>query len=275
MSEKKVRGIPWMTKISSWYQFSDGLYPGWHPGQRVLNTESRNTWNSSGYVTIEGTKWWGDRDSNMGKWNVENLFNTTGVSTRLNNGTRHNTLHFVGGFTENTSWLNDSAYYFTSSESSMVRNAIGFSVQSNCAGSHSDGGGSSQAFLEKVGLFYAHPETRKRYGFVADQKVSGDHSLNQSYPDHSDKYYTYRISSSDINFVHDNKLVLMSMGFQFVHTAKSMARDSKCNLFNLRIMVGDGTGLVDNNYTSRILIVDRPERTLNELYNGANTDIGY
>ena len=114
MADLKVRGIPWMTKLTSWYQFSDGLYPGWHPGQRVLTTQSRNTSSSSGYYTIEGEKWWGDRSSNMGAWNVQDLFSTTGVSTRLSNGTRHNTLHFVGGFTNNTSWVNDSVYYFTS-----------------------------------------------------------------------------------------------------------------------------------------------------------------
>ena len=45
MAEKKVRGIPWMTKIDSWYQFSDGLYPGWHPGQSVIHNESKNVQN--------------------------------------------------------------------------------------------------------------------------------------------------------------------------------------------------------------------------------------
>lgn len=263
MADKKIRGIPWMTKIDSWYQYSDGLYPGWHPGQSVIHNTSKNWQDSSGYITIEGEKWWGDAYSTTGAWNVENLFGSTGVSTAMVNGTRHNTLYFIGANTDSSNWTTNSNYYFGTHQSSCVRNAIGFSVMNNCSGSHSDNGGSSQAFLEKVGLFYAAPN-RKRYGFIANQKVAGDHNLNSSYPNHSDKWYTYRLDLADINYVNDNQLMLMGMGFQFVHTAKTMGRDSQCNLSNLRILVGDGTGLVNNQATNRILVADSPDTLLQD-----------
>ncbi len=273
MSDRKVRGIPWMTKIDSWYQFSDGLYPGWSPGQSVIHNTAKGYSDGNGYVTIEGVKWWGDRLSTAPDWNVNHLFGTTGVSVKLYNGTRHNTLVFIGANTDSASWLTNSNYYFGTHQSSMIRDAIGFSVQSNCKGSHSTDGGSSQAYLEKVGMFYAAPN-RKRYGFIANQKVAGDFNLNSKYPDNrNDKFYTYRISSSDINYVNDNKLILMGMGFQFVHEAKTMTRDSQCNLFNLRILVGDGTGLVNNQSTNRILIASNPNTLLQDHLAGEPRDI--
>ena len=273
MAEKKVRGIPWMTKIDSWYQFSDGLYPGWHPGQSVIHNESKNVQNGSGYVTIENEKWWCDASSTTGAWNVSNLFNSTGVSTHMVNGKRHNSCYFVGGYTSSNNFTNsNSSYYFGEHQSSMVRNAIGFAVQSNCSGSHSTSGGSSQAYLEKVGMFYSD-STRKRWCLIANQKVAGDINLNSEYPDHSNKYYCYRLGSADIAKVKDNNLVLMGMAFQFVHGAKSMGRDSQCNLFNLRILVGDGTGLVNNQSTNRILIADKPDRRLDEYLSNHAMDI--
>ena len=56
----------------------------------------------------------------------------------------------------------------------------------------------------------------------------------------------------------------MGMGFQTVHTGKSMSRDSRINVSNMRIIVGDGTGLVNNQYTNRIMLLKDPTTTIDD-----------
>ena len=257
----KIRGCPWMTKIDSIYQFSDGLYPGWHPGQAIFpNTWGRARW-SNGSHKIEDENWWqntlvGDMDFSPGK-----LFSTgynpesNGAFSRMNNKLRYNTTAFVGAYTNSSDFENNTFTYPSDSRSSFLRDAIGFACISNIKGSHSDSGGSSQAIMEKVALFYAHPTTRKRYMHICETKVTGTINKNSLYPNHSNYYYMYRISDAGISDVKDNKLVLMGMGFQTVHDGKSMSRDSQINLNNMRILIGNGTGFVNNQYTNRIMLV--------------------
>lgn len=256
----RIRGVPWMTKIDSGYQFSDGLYPGWHPGQAIFTeTWKRGPW-SNGSRQIEGENWWQNTTAGSVNFAPSKVFNSgtpnsNGAYSSMNNKLRYNTCAFLGAYTNNDSFYNNTFTYPSDARSSMVRNAIGFSCQSNIIGSYSDAGGSSQAVIEKVGLVYADPITRKRYIYIANEKVAGSINLNSLYGNHNTYYYTYRISSSDISTVKEQKLVLMGMGFQTVHSGKSMSRDSRINISNMRIIVGDGTGLVNNQFSNRIMLL--------------------
>ena len=266
----KIRGVPWMTKIDNFNQFSAGGFPGWHPGQAIFTeTWKRAPWSNDTGRVIENETWWQNTNATALDFTPSKLFGTTlphqgGAYSSMNNKLRYNTCAFIGAYTNNDNFYQNTYTYPSDARSSMVRNAIGFSCQSNIAGSHSDGGGDAQAVIEKVGLVYAHPMTFKRYIFIAKDKVAGSHNLNSKYSNLSNYYYTYRISSSDINFVYDNKLVLMGMGFQTVHTGKSMSRDSRINLSNMRILVGDGTGLVSNSSTNRIMMLKDPTTTIDD-----------
>ena len=281
MTSKKIRGVPWMTKIDSDNQFSDGGFPGWHPGQAVFTeTWKRAPWANDGGRVLEGETWWQNTSAAGLDFTPSKLFstgapNSTGAFSSMNNKLRYNTCAFIGAYTNNDNFYQNTYTYPSDARSSMVRNAIGFACKSNIVGSHSTDNGSAQAVIEKVGLVYAHPMTFKRYIFIAKDKVAGSHNLNQLYPNHSTKYYTYRISSSNITFVKDQKLVLMGMGFQTVHSGKSMSRDSRINVSNMRIIVGDGTGLVNNQYTNRIMMLKDPTTTIDDEKYSRNASYSY
>ena len=267
-----VRAIPWMQKITSYDGHTNGDYRGWHNGQAILRNLAQEK-NFGGSFTMDGINWWSDTVSSAAAWSAVALFGDTGVTTSMVNGNRHNTCFFVGDRTNAGSFYAASYTYPMSSVSSMVRNAIGFSCQNNCQGSFSDGGGGAQAYLEKVGMFFADPNTGKRYTYIANQKVSGSHNLNQLYPNDGNYYYCYRLSDGNINSVHNNKLVLMGMAFQFVHSVKTAKHTSICNLKNMRIIVGEGTGLVTTPGT--LLICDINSRTLQEYKDGHDISISY
>ena len=166
----KIRGVPWMTKIDSNYQFSDGLYPGWHPGQSIFTeTWKRAPWSNDTGRKLEGETWWQNTTAGTVDFAPSKLFSTgtpqNGAKSSMNNKLRYNTCAFIGAYTNNDNFYQDTYTYPSDARSSMVRNAIGFSCQSNIVGSHSTDGGSAQAVIEKVGLVYAHPMTFKRYIF--------------------------------------------------------------------------------------------------------------
>ena len=180
---------------------------------------------------------------------------------------------FVGDRTNATSFYASSYTYPMSSVSSMVRNAIGFSCQHTCSGSFSDSGGNAQAYLQKVGLIYAHPTTFKRHVYVADNKVGGSMNMNSKYSNNSNYWYCYRLSSSDITTVKDQQLVLMGMAFQFKHGSKPANHTSMCTLKNMRIIVGDGTGLVTT--PNRLLMVQLATTNLYAVKNGDPMSISF
>lgn len=275
MADAKVRAIPWMQKIESYNGHHNGDFLGWHNGQTLLynSSEKKNFGSTSSGHKLENIEWWADDTSLAGNWTTSNLFGSNGVASELRNGKKHNTCFFIGTQTTTSSFYNNIYTYPMSSKSSMVRNAIGFSCQNTCRGSYSDGGGNAQAWLEKVGLFYAHPDTGKRHIYMANNKVSGNHNLNLKYPNNNDYYYCYRLSSSNITTVKDQKLVLMGMGFQFVHDYKSAPHTSMCSLKNLRIIAGDGTGLVST--ANRLLICGSNLTTFQEFKDNSPRAIAY
>ena len=268
-----VRAIPWMQKIVSYDGHTNGDFVGWHNGQLVIYNVTNGRSFTGNSITMDGINWWADTISAGPAWTVPNLFDHNAVRSEMVNGNRHNTCFFIGDRTNATSFYASSYTYPMSSVSSMVRNAIGFSCLNNCKGSYSNGGGGAQAYLEKVGMFYADPNTGKRYTYIANQKVSGSHNLNQLYPNDGNYYYCYRLSDGNINSVNNNKLVLMGMGFQFVHSVKTAKHTSMCNLKHMRIIVGDSGGLVT--IPNRLLICDVNERTLQEHKDGHALSITY
>ena len=281
MTTKKIRGVPWMTKIDNFNQFSGGAFPGWHPGQAVFTeTWKRAPWSNSTGRVIENETWWQNTTAGGMDFTPSKLFGTTlphqgGAYSSMNNKLRYNTCAFIGAYTNNDNFYQNTYTYPSDARSSMVRNAIGFSCQNNIAGSHSDNGGDAQAVIEKVGLVYAHPLTLKRFIFIAKDKVAGSQNLNSKYSNLSNYYYTYRISSSNIQYVKDNKLVLMGMGFQTVHTGKSMSRDSRINLSNMRIIIGDGTGLISPSSSNRIMMLKDPTTTIDDQKYERNASYTY
>lgn len=269
MSHLKVRGVPWMTYPASNLDYqTDGAFPGWFAGQEVLLNKSYTSKNNP---TMDGIKWWGTVDSNAGDMKPRDVFGTAGSTTGLQNGKRYNTCFFLGSYVDNSSFQNNEYTYPTAATGSMMRNVIGFGCQTDCKGSHSDKGGDAQAYLEKVGLFYAHPTTRKRYTFLASYKLAGNLSLNQHHPDLGQYHYAYRIPGDKLPLVNSNKLIFMGMALQFVHDYKAAAHTSRCTIKNMRILVGDGTGLVQPNNTNRIMLIDANRRQLHELDSQAGT----
>ena len=139
--------------------------------------------------------------------------------------------------------------------------------------SFSDGGGNAQAYLQKVGLIYAHPQTFKRHVYVADNKVGGDMNMNAKYSNKNNYWYCYRLSTDNIYTVNNEQLVLMGMAFQFKHGSKPANHTSMCTLKNMRIITGDGTGLVTN--PSRLLMVQHVTTNLNSVKSGGDMSISF
>ncbi len=254
-----------MGRIDNQAQYLGGSFPGWHPGQYPF--ENVYKWyNFGGSKTFNGVTWWGNiLPNNQDNFKVQDLFGSTGGFTVLNNSKRYNTCAFIGADVRYTDFTENSFKYKESSRTSGVRNVMGFSCQNTCAGSFSDKGGDAQAFLEKVGLFYADRMSGNRYTYIADQKVAGSHSLNSSYSDQGTKWYTYRLSDADVEKVHTNKYLLMGMGFQFVHTGKAASHTSTCKLTDMRIIVGDGPGMVGPSVSSRIMLIADPDSNLGDF----------
>lgn len=267
----KVRAIGWMQKITSYDGHTNGDFYGWHNGQTVLLNHHEC---KSSSKTISGVTFSADASGGAGGvWTDYNLFNSGGVVTQMVNAADHTTSHYFGHRVKESDFYNNDYTYVGGSQSSMVRNAIGFSCQNTCNGSFSDGGGNAQAYLQKVGLIYAHPQTFKRHVYVAGDKVGGSMNINSKYSNNNNYWYCYRLSSSDISTVNSEKLVLMGMAFQFKHGSKPTNHTSSCTLRNLRIIVGDGTGLVTT--PNRLLMVQHALTNLYSIKNGDDMSISF
>ena len=267
----KVRAIGWMQKITSYDGLTNGDFYGWHNGQTVLLNHHEC---KSSSKTISGVTFSADASGGAGGvWTDYNLFNSGGVVTQMVNAADHTTSHYFGHRVKESDFYNNDYTYVGGSQSSMVRNAIGFSCQNTCNGSFSDGGGNAQAYLQKVGLIYAHPQTFKRHVYVAGDKVGGSMNINSKYSNNNNYWYCYRLSSSDITTVKDQQLVLMGMAFQFKHGSKPTNHTSSCTLRNLRIIVGDGTGLVTT--PNRLLMVQHALTNLYSVKNGDDMSISF
>tara|TARA_Y100000768_G_scaffold32973_1_gene21636 strand:+ start:3159 stop:3980 length:822 start_codon:yes stop_codon:yes gene_type:complete len=268
--------IPWMTKINSVDHFRNGWGP-WAPGTQLISNEGINVSFSGGSHVIEDETWWSYELSDENNFDAENLFGSVGCTTGMVNKKRTNTTHFTGTFCNNTSFLNNHFTYPDYATSSCMRDAIGFGLITDCAGSYSNSGGGAQAYLEKCGFFYADPTTRKRVLLMPNVKVTGNINLNQRHPDDTQHkyFYSYRLSDSDVQRVKDEKLLLMSLGFQFVHDYKSARHTSRCNLSYFRVMCGNGTGLVDPYQTNRYIMAPWYMTQLKHIQNNEPVAYGY
>lgn len=264
-----VRAIPWMQKITSYNGHTNGDFYGWHNGQTVLLNHYKN---QSSSKTISGVTFSASGGSSASAWTDAKLFGN-GVISSMVNGKDYTTSHYIGHRVQDSDFYNDDYTYVGGSQSSMVRNAIGFSCQHTCSGSFSDSGGNAQAYLQKVGLIYAHPQTFERHVYVADNKVGGDMNINSKYSNKNNYWYCYRLSLTNITTVKDHGLVLMGMAFQFKHGSKASSHTSMCTLKNMRIIVGDGTGLVTT--PNRLLMVQHNLTALYDVKNGNPMSISY
>ena len=144
----KVRAIGWMQKITSYNGHTNGDFYGWHNGQVVLLNHYKNQGSSK---TISGVTFSADAGSSAGTWTDTKLFGS-GVATSMVNAKDHTTSHYFGHRVKEDDFYNNDYTYVGGSQSSMIRNAIGFSCQHTCSGSYSNSGGNAQAWLQKVGL---------------------------------------------------------------------------------------------------------------------------
>jgi len=272
MSHLKLRGVPWSIYPGLDEHYSAGGFKGWHPNQEVISNKSTVLYEAK---TMDGITWWGDTGSVDGQMEPENVFGTAGSATSMVNGKRHNTVFFLGTYTDHANFTNSEFTYPSDARSSMMRNVAGFGCRNSCTGSHSDSGGNAQAFLEKVGLFYAHPTTRKRSTFTAYEKVSGSHSLNSHYPNKNWYHYAYRLSSTSIRTIRDQKLVFMGMALQFVHDCKASKHTSRCSIKDMRVFCCEDLNTLMWQNTTRIMLIDSNKRTLSEYANGHAMEIAY
>lgn len=272
MAHLKIRGVPWSIYPSSDSSYDAGGYIGWHQGQQVMS--DRATYLSEA-KTMDGITWWGDEPSSEGDMLPSKIFGTGGATSAMINGKRHNVVYLLGTYTNHSSFTNSSFTYPSDARSSMMRNVIGFGCRNTCAGSHSDEGGNAQAWVEKVGLFYAHPDTGKRSTFLATEKLSGSHNINTKYPNSNQYHYAYRIKSGNIKTVHDDELVFMGMAIQFIHDTKASKHTSRCTLKDMRIICGENENKLFWQTTTSIMLIDDKTRTLAEHANGHALEVAY
>ena len=260
MSDWGIAGIPWMQKIDQESLLTGtSTYYGWHASQnmheRSIMGRISSTKTLSGITFYSGNNGQGSSAADSNK-----LWTGDGCQTWMDNGKNYNTCMFFGAKTNTSEFFDSDTYYYpTNSVCSRALCVIGFGARWDCKGSHSNSGGDAQAYPEKVGLFYADPSNYfKRVCILADNKVAGNYTLNNKFGNDSTKWNSYRVSSANINTIKDKNYIYMGMGIQFFHGHKGMSRNSSCHVRNVRLMCGDGTGLVTGGSVNRILVCSYP-----------------
>ena len=252
---QKVRTIPWMTKYTHIDQFTANNKMAAHPGHNFIFPKYHVMYNSGGSFDTNGVTWW-TPGSNAAPSisNGTNFWGSTKFQCSMVNGKNYDQCIFHGSSVDDTAFKNSSFTYRDNAAHCNVRNAIGFACKNSIKGSYSDSGGDAQAYMQWLGLFYMNPTTRARVVYKADVKVAGSINMGSKYSNTNDYYYCYRISDARINDVRDKKLLLMGFGLQIYHSSRPAAHTSTFNLSQMRIIVGDGNGLVTYSNTNRLMI---------------------
>ena len=261
-----IAGIPWMQKIDTEnILLGTAEYRGWHQTQNMHQRSIMGRISSS--KTLSGITFYSQHAGDGStKEDSNKLWTDDGCYTKLNNGKNYNTCMFFGAQTDTDGFFNvDSYYYPSNSITSRALSVIGWGARWDCKGSHSNSGGDSQAYPEKVVLFYADPnDNYKRVAINANEKVAGNYTLGNKFSNDSTKWNSYRVSSANISTIHSKHYIYTGMGIQFFHGHKSMSRDSVCHMRNVKLMCGDGTGLVTAGSVNRILICSYPTTPLSD-----------
>ena len=261
MADWGITGIPWMQKITEARLTTPGEYFGWHDNQNMHQRSIMGRISSD--KTLSGEKFYSQQSgSGSNGSDSNNLWNGTGCNTTLQNGRNYNTCMFFGAGTDTSAFFDNNDYnYSANAVCSRALSVIGFGARWTCSGSFSDAGGDAQAYPEKVCLFYADPNnTFKRVVINANQKKSGNYTLGNKFSNNNTYYNSYLIPTDKINTVNTGNYIYMGMGIQFFHGSKASSHTSNCRMKNVRLICGDGTGLVDT--PSRILICSYPSTEL-------------
>ena len=263
-SDWGVTGIPWMQKIDSESILTtDGSYYGWHANQNMHQRSIMGRISSD--KTLSGEKFYAQLSgSGSSGASSNNLWNSTGCITTLQNGRNYNTCMFFGAATDTDAFFDNNEFYYSANNvCSRALSVIGWGARWTCSGSFSDSGGDAQAYPEKVCLFYADPNDRfKRVVINANQKKAGNYTLGNKFSNKSNYYNSYLIPTDKIGTVNTGNYIYMGMGIQFFHGHKAQSHTSSCTMKNVRLICGDGTGLVST--PSRILVCSYPSTQLKD-----------
>ena len=262
-----ITGIPWMQKIDSASVLTDdGKYYGWHANQN-MHQRSIMKIGTKDY-TLSGEKFYtGTTASGSSGGDSNDLWGDKGCYVSVLNAKNYNTSFYFGAGTNTSEFFdNDTYYYPSNSICSRALAVIGWGARWTCAGSFSDNGGSAQAYPQKVCLFYADPhEHYKRVVIDANEKKSGNYTLGNKFNNNSTYYNSYMIPTSKIDTVGKGDYIYMGMGVQFYHGSKTKTHTSTCTMKNVRLICGDGAGLVTT--PNRIQVCSYPSTLLKDWKN--------
>ena len=135
---------------------------------------------------------------------------------------------------------------------------VGFAALTDIANSFSDGGAGAQAWVRKICFFYMNTY-RTRKTFELKEKLYGDKNLNQQFTSsdgRNKKWFCYRLSSTDITTVTNEKLMLTGIGVHFFHSYKTVSHRSQQRLSQFRVLTASGPTF--NTYPSTTILTCIP-----------------
>ena len=248
MADLKIQHNPWSTQITHPDQFTASDQWQWHQGTEVLFNKKKN-WSgaSSNNFTTNGITWYRQGAAGNPRGSQKTLWTSTGFTSSMYNAKNYNQVFFFGSSVDDAFFTDDKYTYKESSKSSFVRNVIGFASKTDIGGSFSDAFGSAQARLEKIAFFYMHPTTRVRSSYQLKDKLGGSVNLNASLGTRNKEWFTYRVDTSAVTSITDNKLLFMGIGMQFYHGSKPTTHTTENCISQFRIITG--TSAYPGNYT--------------------------
>ena len=258
MTDLKIQHNPWSTKITHPDQFTASDQWQWHEGTEVLFNKKKN-WSgaSSNNFTTNGITWYRQGAAGSDRGSQRDLWTSTGFTSSMLNAKNYNQVHFFGSSVDDDDFTNDTYTYKETSQSSFVRNVIGFASKTDIAGSFSDGGGSAQARLEKIVFFYMHPTTRVRSSYQLKDKVGGSKNLDSSFGNKNVEWFSYRVDTNAVSTINNDKLRFMGIGMQFYHGSKTQAHTTENRISQFRIITG--TSPYPGNYTQTTTLYCLPQ----------------
>ena len=261
MTTKGVQHVPWATMITHPDQFTATNQYQWHEGTEVIDGRAKN-WGgaSSSTFTTNGISWYRQGVSGGSNGTGPDLWTSTGFTSSMQNGKNYNQVWFFGSQVDSGSFTNDTFTYANTCKSSFVQNVIGFSSQTDIAGSFSDEGGDAQARLEKIVFFYMNPTNRSRSTFELTKKLNGTISINSKFTKamgRNKQWFGYRVHENHISTINNNKLLFMGIGMQFFHGSKVQSHTSANRISNFRIITGTSTTLKNYTETDRLYCFPR------------------
>ena len=259
MADLKIQTTPWATAISHKDQFTASNQFQWHEGTQVIFNKSYNVSKDvNGTFKTNGISWYNQGVGNDHDGTCKTLFEATGYTSKMDNGRNYDQNVFFGSFVDQKDFKNDSYTYPSNVSSSFLRNVVGFAALTDIANSFSDGGAGAQAWVRKICFFYMNTY-RTRKTFELKEKLYGDKNLNQQFTSsdgRNKKWFCYRLSSTDITTVTNEKLMLTGIGVHFFHSYKTVSHRSQQRLSQFRVLTASGPNF--NTYPSTTILTCIP-----------------